>query len=444
MERARVAAAVVSAVLVAARLGLRRRRSKSPSLPEAGLAPAAEPLSHVVTESPPSRSRPTGAAPVVGRAGMPRVVGGLDHWLGVAGVAGLLVTLGLVVRNASGWPVARPEGAETDWALVSALMTLAVWAVFLVWKVPEWQAASRVGSSGVGPAELFEIENAARGTLGQILSGLAVLAGLLFAWQQLGNTSETLEVGQEGQITERFTRAVDQLGSDGVAIRLGGIYALERIGRDSARDRGPVLEVLAAFVRQNAPIRGLAAAPDGTPAAASGRLSVDVQAVLTLLTRPGSARRDGGCLDLGQTRLVGADLAGGDLTALCFDGADLSRADLSGSSGDARLGGVNLGSADLGEARLEGAVLIGADLTGANLSRTNLTGADLTDADLGTFALDRTNLRNARLNGADFEGAFFSEADLTGAIGVTQAQLDSAVVDERTRLPGVVRGTPER
>ena len=82
-----------------------------------------------------------------------------------------------------------------------------------------------------------------------MLGGVAVISGLLFAWQQLGNTAETLRVSQEGQITERFTRAVDQLGSDDATIRLGGIYALDRIAADSPQDYVPAMQVLASYVR---------------------------------------------------------------------------------------------------------------------------------------------------------------------------------------------------
>ena len=38
-----------------------------------------------------------------------------------------------------------------------------------------------------------------------------------------------------------------------MAIRLGGIYALERIARDSEKDHGPIMEVLTAYVREKAP-----------------------------------------------------------------------------------------------------------------------------------------------------------------------------------------------
>ena len=42
-------------------------------------------------------------------------------------------------------------------------------------------------------------------TLASILGGTALLSGLYFTWR-------TLQVNCEGQITERFTQAIDQLG----------------------------------------------------------------------------------------------------------------------------------------------------------------------------------------------------------------------------------------
>ena len=65
--------------------------------------------------------------------------------------------------------------------------------------------------------------------IAQIFGGIAILIGIYFAW---GN----LITARDGQITERFTRAVDQLGNEKMEIRLGGIYALERISRESKKD----------------------------------------------------------------------------------------------------------------------------------------------------------------------------------------------------------------
>src|SRR5215211_5252617 len=70
---------------------------------------------------------------------------------------------------------------------------------------------------------------------------------------QLGNAQEELRLTRQGQITERFTRAIDQLGNESLEIRLGGIYALERIDKESPERtyHGTVMEVLTAYVREN-------------------------------------------------------------------------------------------------------------------------------------------------------------------------------------------------
>jgi hypothetical protein len=60
---------------------------------------------------------------------------------------------------------------------------------------------------------------------------------------------------ERAKITDRFANAIGQLGDDVPEVRLGGIYALERIARDSRRDHGAVVEVLTAYVRTRAPSR---------------------------------------------------------------------------------------------------------------------------------------------------------------------------------------------
>ncbi|MGH3129712.1 MAG: hypothetical protein ACRDNX_02740, partial [Gaiellaceae bacterium] len=113
----------------------------------------------------------------------------------------------------------------------------------------------RSGGDSLSAAERLKAENDIRSTLVQALAGAILLAGLYFTARTLQVNTRTLEVNREGQITDRFTRAIDQLGQPGddkLAVRLGGIYALERIARDSREDHGPVIEVLTAFVREEA------------------------------------------------------------------------------------------------------------------------------------------------------------------------------------------------
>ncbi|NUR70265.1 MAG: pentapeptide repeat-containing protein [Hamadaea sp.] len=81
-----------------------------------------------------------------------------------------------------------------------------------------------------------------------------------------------------------------------------------------------------------------------------------------------------------------------------------------------------------------GAALFGASLRGASLRRASLRGATLVGADLR-----QADLREADVIGADFRGADLRGADLTGALFLTQAQLDAARGDSRTRVPGALR-----
>ena len=72
-----------------------------------------------------------------------------------------------------------------------------------------------------------------------------------------------LKAVQEGQITERFTKAIEQLGAiddngkPRLELRLGGIHALERIAQESEKDHWPIMEVLTTYVREHAPIKKL-------------------------------------------------------------------------------------------------------------------------------------------------------------------------------------------
>jgi type II secretory pathway pseudopilin PulG len=100
------------------------------------------------------------------------------------------------------------------------------------------------------------------------------------------SAQETLRLTEQGQITERFTRAIEQLGATDdrgkkkLEIRLGGIYALERIAWDSPeRDYSTVMEVLTAYIRANA-----AQAPGPSHGASEG---------LRHRTKPAPKRRKG-------------------------------------------------------------------------------------------------------------------------------------------------------
>ena len=183
-------------------------------------------------------------------------------------------------------------------------------------------------------------------------------------------TARTFELTEQGQLTDRYTKAIEQLGDDKLDVRLGGIYALERIAVDSERDHPTVVEVISAYARERtAPIQRVRPANRRTAHPRSLRkevkLGADAEAVLTVLGRLPSrtgVRRG----DLSGANLTGAHFFRANLTGAFLDGADLT---------GTHFGGANLTRAYLGLANLTRAFLGGADLTGAFLDGVNLTGA---------------------------------------------------------------------
>lgn len=78
----------------------------------------------------------------------------------------------------------------------------------------------------------------------------------------------------------------------------------------------------------------------------------------------------------------------------------------------------------------------GADLVGARLRGAELRGASLRGARLIAADLRSADLRSADLIGADLRDTDLRSADLTGAIFLTQSQVNAARGDAATRLPG--------
>jgi Pentapeptide repeats (8 copies) len=301
------------------------------------------------------------------------------------------------------------------WALpatVAVLMVLVLGGLWVVWvAVPRWTVpdASDADLRDV-PAEAKwqardsrrKLRNDARTTFLQGLGGLAVLVGATAALRQV-------RVAREGQVTERFTRAIDQLGHESLDVRLGGIYALERITLDSEEDRSTIAEVLTTFVRAHAPWPPSRPGqpPEDLPVQDIGplqRWAPDVQAALTVLGRREPAF--GPALDLRHTDLRGANLRRAVLEEAVLEGARLQRANLSH---------VLLRAAHLEDAQLQGALLYGARMRSAYLERAQMQGAQLGGAKLYLTDLDRAQLQGAVYNPGTSWPAHF-DPNAAGAI----------------------------
>ena len=323
----------------------------------------------------------------------------------------------------------------------------------------------------------------------------------LLADRQTQSTEMQTQINRENHYTDLFTKAVEQLGAtrqDGepaIEMRIGAIFALERLVKDSERDYGPIIETLAAYIREHcrdpqsfddeeltgkelnqAQQEWIESLRENPPADRS-----DVAAAMTVLSRREQNRlwtstsENETQPDFTGANFQGATLwnkseglarestnlrlalhEGANLKDINLSGADLREAKLSGANllkanlSDANLLRADLSRANLSnvvfwDANLSGANLLGADLSGANLEKANLSGANLSGADLSGANLSGANLSGANLLGANLSGAKLSRAGLwhefhvgdriPDAKNLTTEMLEKAFGDHETSLP---------
>jgi hypothetical protein len=381
------------------------------------------------------------------------------------------------------WPILVGIGGLLVLAyIVAAIFWLPAWIVSLNSPsgIPPQPSPSAGGvqpsPAGLQPGDRLKAISDTRGTLLGVLIPLAAAIAGTAAWfglratqaqlaetrrqneRTFKTTRDQLNLSLQDQVNERFSKAIDQLGSHQMDVRIGGIYALEQIARDSPqteRSPGlhpPVMEILTAFVREHPPslteseqlriaeleermskaahlidrevpvemwvnveltkfdeltLRELTTKAFGLTVAA------DTQAALTVLGRRNSSK------DLESLRLAGADLRGANLINADLEKADLVMANLQGAS---------LTSANLG-----GAILDGADLQGAHLAWANLQGA----------SIKASNLEEACLDFAKLQGAIFEREDGHKSVrNLTREQLNQAEGVDEDRLPAHLTAVP--
>jgi len=297
-------------------------------------------------------------------------------------------------------------------------------------------------SSSTEKKDLFQALGLILTGLAATFAGLAAIAGIYVTWRNLQQTqdsanenlelarqnlqhaqessNETLELTRQGQIVDRFTQAVAQLGAarDGgakqIEVRLGGVYALEHIAKEDLTRHHymAVIEVLTGYLRENATWEGEDSRKD----------DADIQAVLSVIGRR-DLRYGAGedrTLNLSKSDLMDMNLKGAHLEGVSLLGTHLERANLLGA---------HLERALLSGAHLEGAVLRGTHLERAHLRGAHLEGADLRGAILKGADVAGTHLRRARAQGTD----------LSEVVNLTQPELEQVNGDETTLIPSHLR-----
>ena len=287
--------------------------------------------------------------------------------------------------------------------------------------------------------------------LGLVIGG--VLAAFLAVWRS--------RVAEQSLLNERYQQGAEMLGNKVLAVRLGGIYALQRIAKEHPEKyHVQIMRLLCAFTRNPTAVdhgeTGLANYEPGEAVetnipGAGGCLRQDVEAVLEAIsTRSklgiGLERDAGFRLDFREANLSGLDLfrvEGVNLSWARLTGADLSHVKLrpySDLSSIRESHGANLSKARLNRVSFRGSNLRKADLTGSLLIGSDLEIADLVHADLSRATLASADLSGAEVRDAILSGTRFSLDEHPPARGLTQDELDKARADpeDPPKLDGVV------
>ena len=356
------------------------------------------------------------------------------------------------------WQWARPLVAEHGVALSVVPLILGLVLAGVFW---DWLTITEPGTDPASESGSTTVRN-----LGIVLAALVALPLAIWRGQSADRQAKAnqqqadvalrqAETAQEDLRNKRYEESAEMLGSEVLAVRLGGIYALQRLAEDHPREyHVEVMKLLCAFVRNptrdseldhSARAERETEPPESDPQPRH-RLREDVQVALNTIAachgRQLSIEAAGKFwLDLHQADLKGAMLFDKNLAAPPWPKVKLpSTTDL---VADQR--GTDFYGAQLHDANLNRAQLVRAHFSRAELLRAHLVGADLSGAIFWHADLSRATFWSADLTDADFRWAILSGADFSGegqspATGLTQAQLDSAVTDAThpPRLYGMV------
>ncbi|MGD1949114.1 MAG: pentapeptide repeat-containing protein [Leptolyngbyaceae cyanobacterium] len=294
------------------------------------------------------------------------------------------------------------------------------------------------------------IKNATYGTLIQTLGGIFFFVTAYFTWRNVKTAEANLKATEDKQITERFSQAIEQLSSKRLEIRLGAIYALERVAEESSKNSWVIIELLTCFIRAN--LSNLEVSESELKVTPN---SPDVQAILVFIGRHSLSNKN----MQREINLSHVNFSGGKLRFIDFVNLNLRGANFE----NAYLGETNLSGADLrfsnlrqvnttkdylpikkvnfsksrliqaklDKAQLQRATFRKADLEGASLKSTSLFQADFSDASLIKADLSNADLSKAKFQGANLSGANLTAADIqgtdfTGARGLSPSRVELA------------------
>ena len=281
------------------------------------------------------------------------------------------------------------------------------------------------------------LKNLAQGSA-VLLAALVAAATLIFTLIRVWIVERTTTATEEGLITDRINAAVASLGAEktikkddkeqtvpNIEVRIGAILALERMAKKNADVHIQIMEILTAYIRENAPV---------TEGEHDRKPRQDIQLAFTVIGRRPTKRialepmqnfrLDFRNCDLTRSDGLGLNFANAQFTNARLMHAILRRANMQNTD----LWNANLLNADLWNVKLQDATLENANLLNADLRDVNLQGADFRNVNMQNADLRDANLQDADFRDANMQGADLRDVNLQGAKNLTDALLRCASV----------------
>ena len=258
-------------------------------------------------------------------------------------------------------------------------------------------------------------------TFVNFISGVIAVIGLVLFFRrvkhqetQVSQQREQINIQIKQRVDERFTTAVNLLGSSETSARTGAIYSLFHLALDEEKYRKEIAQILCSHVRSKTEEK------ERYQKDHKDRPSNEIQTTIDLLFK------ENGLYHKFNKELAQADLSYAFLVKANFQdaecqGADFSHAECLGAIfSDAKCQGadfkyIKCQGAHFFDAKCKGADFAHAECQGANFDYAKCQGANFFDAKCQEVSFLETQCQKAIFSGANCQGAIFSDTKCQGA-----------------------------
>ncbi|MFI8164192.1 pentapeptide repeat-containing protein [Streptomyces microflavus] len=254
-------------------------------------------------------------------------------------------------------------------------------------------ASETTGKKPVGVQDVIK-------TTVTVLTLIGAVLAALYAYRKQLLDEGTSRRADSTQLTERYTKAAEQLGHEQAAVRLAGVYAMARLADDWPEQRQVCVDVLCAYLRM--PYETDTTAPAFRHGEREVRLTI-IRTIRNHLQDPTTG-----------TTWCGLDL---DFTGATFDGGDFSGSTFSGGRVD--FGGSAFSG---GEVSFSGSTYSGGrvDFGGSTYSGSEVDfgGSTYSGGEVSfsgsTFSGGRVSFSGSTFSGGEvsFSGSTFSGGEI--------------------------------